>query len=313
MLEFLQFREAAKIERVVLGTSSGLPNSKLGKCAHPADDMASMADLMEYLFAPLPSGDGGSSNNSALAQLRATDGHKAPFASDGLVIEIGNECHCDPSYFPSFNETISAMASRVRATAPAVGRLSFASMAGVIMMRDCNAAENSAMAEIVRFWASRNVQVLSDQHIPAEVGPSGFSQVFQTLANMSAMVADMLGPANNSSGFAFFVGEENCASDKNVPNSPLCHGLGRALLHALNGNGLHRHGSNTCLGVASATLYGASGRQFEWPQAGIEFTNREVLLQPPFWAKKMVGDRCVLYCGVLFMHVYAVLHCLLCC
>jgi hypothetical protein len=287
MMEFLTFREAAKIERVVLGTSSGLPNRKLGKCARPADDTSSISDLMEYLFAPLSGGDG---NSSALAQLRAADGHPAPFSSDGLIIEIGNECHCDPSYFPSFNETISVMVGRVRATAPQVGRLSFASMAGVIMERDCSAAENIALARIVSFWADHQVQVLSDQHIPAEVGPSGFSQVFQTMANMTAMVRDMRGPAKNASGFAFFVGEENCASDKRTPNDALCHGLGRALLHALNGNGLHRLGSETCLGAASATLYGASGRQFEWPQAGIEFTSSRVLLQPPFWVKQMVGE-----------------------
>lgn len=66
--------------------------------------------------------------------------------------------------------------------------------------------------------------------------------------------------------FKFFVGEENCATDKTVPNNPLCHGVGRALQHALYGNALHRMGNETCLGAASATLYGASGRQWEWPQ-----------------------------------------------
>ena len=138
--------------------------------------------------------------------------------------------------------------------------------------------------------------------------------------------------------FKFFVGEENCATDKTVPNNPLCHGVGRALQHALYGNALHRMGNETCLGAASATLYGASGRQWEWPQvkkrtlslsrcalfllvktglflsfmsisiqtdpgrigrtknqgvfsqAGIEFTPTAVLVQPPFHAKRMVGD-----------------------
>eukprot|EP01047_Picozoa_sp_COSAG01_P012971 COSAG01_NODE_598_length_15018_cov_60.164488_9_plen_382_part_00 len=48
LLEFLQFREAAGIGRVILGTSSGLPGRALGKCARPADSPASMADLAEY-------------------------------------------------------------------------------------------------------------------------------------------------------------------------------------------------------------------------------------------------------------------------
>ena len=49
-------------------------------------------------------------------------------------------------------------------------------------------------------------------------------------------------------------------------------------------------GSDTCLGLGYATLYGASGRQFAWPQAGIEFSSDRVLLQPPFLANTMVAS-----------------------
>ena len=95
MFEFLQFREAAGITRAILGTSSGLPNRKLGKCANPADNTTEMADLAEYLFAP-PNRQ--ASGGSALAALRERDGHPAPYNDASLVIEIGNECHCDESY-----------------------------------------------------------------------------------------------------------------------------------------------------------------------------------------------------------------------
>lgn len=278
MFEFLQFREAAGIERVILGTSSGLPNKALGKCADPADNTTEMEDLAEYLFAPVDRG-------GALAALRQIDGHAPPYDDRGLVIEIGNECKCAESYFPSLNKTIAAIVGRVRRTAPHVGLLRFASMAGVIMERDCTPQENAALAALVKYWATRNVQLLSDQHIPSQ----SFGEVLQTIANITAMVDDMRGD-KGATNFSFFVGEENCATEKTVPNNPLCHGIGRALQHALYGNALHRMGNNTCLGVASATLYGASGRQFEWPQAGIEFTPSAVLLQPPYLAKQMVGS-----------------------
>ena len=104
MFEFLQFREAAGIERAILGTASGLPDSSLGKCARPAESLETIADLAEYLYAPQGS-------SSKLAQLRISDGHALPYNDSGLVIEVGNECHCTPGYFTSFNATVAAMSA----------------------------------------------------------------------------------------------------------------------------------------------------------------------------------------------------------
>ena len=180
------------------------------------------------------------------------------------MIEIGNECHCSPSYFPSFNTTVASVVQRVREVAPQVTTLSFATMAGVMIETDCTPEENRILAEVVRFWGPKGVQILPDQHIAAD----SFAGALRTIANLSLMVDDMR-RVKAANEFRFFVGEQNCAIDKRVPNSPLCHGIGRALVHALYSNALHRMGSDTCVGVASATLYGASGHQFMWPQAGI--------------------------------------------
>eukprot|EP01052_Picozoa_sp_SAG31_P066442 SAG31_NODE_25244_length_465_cov_0.816940_1_plen_93_part_01 len=59
-----------------------------------------------------------------------------------------SECHCDQAYFPILNLTVSSVVGRVRATAPQVGLLSFSSMAGVIMERDCTASNNGTLADI---------------------------------------------------------------------------------------------------------------------------------------------------------------------
>jgi|EP01046_Picozoa_sp_COSAG06_P004364 hypothetical protein len=97
-----------------------------------------------------------------------------------IVIAMG----CTRLQFPSLNETIAAVTSRVRSTAPHVGLLTFSSMAGVILERDCTASENAALAELVTYWHARNVQILSDQHIPSQ----SFGGVLQTIWNMTTMV-----------------------------------------------------------------------------------------------------------------------------
>ena len=84
-------------------------------------------------------------------------------------------------------DSYTASVKRVRLVAPNVGLLTFSSMAGVIMERDCTAQNNRALANLVVHWGARNVQIVSDQHVPAMT----FTGVGQTIRNMTAMVTDM--------------------------------------------------------------------------------------------------------------------------
>ena len=91
LFEFLQMREAAQVPFVVLDLSVGLHDKDTGKCGNPADSPEDAADLLEYMVA--------TERSSKLAQLRFQDGHPLPYALDGLIFEVSNECTAALDYF----------------------------------------------------------------------------------------------------------------------------------------------------------------------------------------------------------------------
>ena len=86
-----------------------------------------------------------------------------------------------------------------------------------------------------------------------------------------------------------YVGEEDCAADKNEANDLFCHAHWRGLTHAFLNSGLARLGSFVN-GNGPCNTFGATGRQERWPQALYEFSKGGVLKQPPALIQAMLAE-----------------------
>ena len=81
-----------------------------------------------------------------------------------------------------------------------------------------------------QFWRQRGVQIYSDQHVGGGLGPGQQQRLaripfprdysLEVLRNYSAMRLDIEGKGG---GLKMYVGEEDCAADKNEANDAFCH------------------------------------------------------------------------------------------
>ena len=293
LFEFLQMREAAGIPFAVLDLSVGLHDKDTGKCGHAADSPADAADMLEYMLS--------TSKSSALAQLRAQDGHPLPYKLEGLIFEVSNECTAATDYFTgSLNRTISTVAARAAKIGGAalVKQLQFGSMGDYDWQDKHNTKKAKALLiTVAQFWQRKGVQLYSDQHMGGGIGPGQAAAAgqrtpfprdysLQVLRNYSSMRADI---AKQGGGLKMYVGEEDCAADKNEANDAFCHAHWRGLTHALLNSGLARLGGFVN-GNGPCNTFGASGRQVRWPQAMYEFSKAGVLKQPPALIQGMLAE-----------------------
>ena len=79
-----------------------------------------------------------------------------------------------------------------------------------------------------------------------------------------AMQADL---RKRGSPLRMFIGEEDCARDKRLPNDGYCHSHTRALSHALLSATTARLGEDFIVGQCPCDQFGATGLQEVWPQA----------------------------------------------
>ena len=165
----------------------------------------------------------------------------------------------------------------------AVPTLKFASMGGWAWNTSALSG-NDLLVSIAAHWAKRGVEVLSDQHM----NDPSFNATAAAAASYVAMQADL---RRRGSPLRMFIGEEDCAEDKRLPNDGYCHSHTRALSHALLTATTARLGSDFIVGQAPCDQFGASGLQEVWPQAQVEFNNRGVLEQPPALANRMIAQQ----------------------
>ena len=93
-----------------------------------------------------------------------------------------------------------------------------------------------------------------------------------------------------------FIGEEDCARDKRLPNDPYCHSHTRALSHALLSATTARLGEDFIVGQCPCDQFGATGLQEVWPQASFAhapesldaLSRRGVCV---FWIQGLRSDR----------------------
>eukprot|EP00039_Didymoeca_costata_P024442 m.10286 g.10286 ORF g.10286 m.10286 type:complete len:840 (+) comp4236_c0_seq1:97-2616(+) len=260
MFEAMQIAEIANLDFVTIGVNVR------------AETTQSAMDFVEYVFG---------NTSTPMGQLRAQDGHPAPYPTT-LVVELGNEEYAD-DYATHALSIATAMRQHLTQIAPnALNKIKFA--IAFLKWR-----HNWTLAEDMVAMTNGHPEVLTwDQH---DVGVR--TSVDGAFQDHDQLVA-WLRSKGWTSKTPMFIGETNCNT-----NRGLCDGVERALTNGLYSNYAARRGYVGSVSPAvwaystcneNGDICGATDGTTNWPQAAMIITPNNTIAQPSWYAHKMISD-----------------------